>query len=187
VSRELVGILKKPCYGNKVFFMLQINLNLKLMKTATVTVLKKELKYKSSDELLHLCLTLSKFKKENKELLTYLLFEAENEEAFIQSVKVEVDGLFNQINTSSYFYIKKSVRKILRLIKKYIRYSKNKETEVELLLHFCGQLKDMQPSMHRNTSLLNIFERQILTIKKVISSLHEDLQYDYNLELEEII
>ena len=56
--------------------MLQISLNLNLMKTATVTVLKKELKYKSNDELLNLCLTLSKFKKENKELLTYLLFEA---------------------------------------------------------------------------------------------------------------
>lgn len=156
------------------------------MKTATVTVLKKELKYKSSDELLHLCLTLSKFKKENKELLTYLLFEAEDEEAFIQSVKNEVDDLFNQINTSSYFYIKKSVRKILRLIKKYIRYSKKKETEVELLIYFCEQLKEMRPSMERNTSLLNIFDRQILTIKKVIGNLHEDLQYDYNIELEEI-
>jgi len=41
--------------------------------------------------------------------------------------------------------------------------------------------------MHRNTSLLNIFDRQVLTTKKVIDTLHEDLQYDYTLELEEII
>ncbi|MET2984421.1 hypothetical protein [Aureibaculum conchae] len=157
------------------------------MKTATVTELKRELKHKSKDELLNLCLTLSKFKKENKELLTYLLFEAENEEVFIQGVKDEIVALFDQINTSSYFYIKKSVRKILRLVKKYIRYSKKKETEVELLLFFCEQLKEMRPSMHRNTSLLNIFERQVLTIKKAIGTLHEDLQYDYNLELEEIL
>lgn len=157
------------------------------MKTATVTELKRELKYKSSDELLALCLTLSKFKKENKELLTYLLFESEDEEAFIEGIKNEVEDLFAQINISSYFYIKKSVRKILRLIKKYIRYSKKKETEVELLLYFCNQLKEMNPPMHRNTSLLNIFDRQVLTIKKVIGSLHEDLQYDYTVELEEII
>ncbi|WP_117884033.1 hypothetical protein [Aureibaculum luteum] len=157
------------------------------MKTATVTVLKKELKYKSNDELLNLCLTLSKFKKENKELLTYLLFEASDEEAFIQSVKDEVSELFNQINTASYFYIKKSVRKILRMVKKYIRYSKKKETEVELLIYFCTVLKEMHPSMERNTSLLNIFDRQIILIKKAIGTLHEDLQYDYNIELEEII
>ncbi|HBS11973.1 MAG TPA: hypothetical protein DEO36_05420, partial [Flavobacteriaceae bacterium] len=107
------------------------------MKTATVSQLKNELKYQSQEELLELCLQLSKFKKENKELLTYLLFEADDEDAFIQGVKEETSELFGQINTSSYFYIKKSVRKILRIIKKYIRYSKKKETEVELLLHFC--------------------------------------------------
>ena len=46
-----------------------------------------------------------------------------------------------------YFYIKKSVRKILRMAKKYIRYSKNKETEIEILLHFCTVLKNMKPSI----------------------------------------
>ncbi|RPE00886.1 hypothetical protein EGM88_00625 [Aureibaculum marinum] len=157
------------------------------MKTATVTELKRELKYKSSDELLNLCLTLSKFKKENKELLTYLLFEASDEDTFISNVQNEASLLFSQINTSSYFYIKKSVRKILRIIKKYIRYSKKKETEVELLLHFCKQLKNLNPPIERNTSLLNIYDRQILIIKKVIGNLHEDLQYDYTLELEGLV
>jgi len=55
-------------------------------------------------------------------------------------LKTEIDDQFELINTSSYFYIKKSVRKILRMVKKYIRYSKQKETEVELLLHFCRTL-----------------------------------------------
>jgi len=53
------------------------------MKTATVTQLKKELKHHSQAELIALCLRLSKFKKENKELLTYLLFETD-EDLFIQ-------------------------------------------------------------------------------------------------------
>lgn len=156
------------------------------MKTATVKELKTELTHQSQAELVELCLQLSKFKKENKELLTYLLYEAENEEGFIESVKNEIDEQFELINTSSYFYIKKSVRKILRIVKKYIRYSKQKETEVELLLHFCYVLKNMQPSIFKNVSLTNIFNRQVLLIKKSIATLHEDLQYDYNLELEDL-
>jgi len=156
------------------------------MKAATVSQLKKELSHQSKDELLELCLRLSKFKKENKELLTYLLYEADNETGYIESVKTEIDEQFKLINTSSYFYIKKSVRKILRMVKKYIRYSKNKETEAELLLYFCSVLKEMKPSMSRNVSLQNIFNRQILLIKKTVAGLHEDLQYDYNIELEEL-
>ena len=156
------------------------------MKAATVKELKTELTHQSQAELVELCLQLSKFKKENKELLTYLLYEAENEEGYIESVKNEIDEQFELINTSSYFYIKKSVRKILRIVKKYIRYSKKKETEVELLLHFCYVLKNMQPSIYKNVSLTNIFNRQVLLIKKSIATLHEDLQYDYNLELEDL-
>ncbi len=156
------------------------------MKAATVKELKTELTHQSQAQLMELCLQLSKFKKENKELLTYLLYEAENEAGYIESVKNEIDEQFEIINTSSYFYIKKSVRKILRMVKKYVRYSKQKETEVELLLHFCSVLKNMQPSIHRNTTLTNILNRQITLIKKTVASLHEDLQYDYNLELEEL-
>ncbi len=157
------------------------------MKAATVSQLKKELSHQSKEELLEFCLRLSKFKKENKELLTYLLYEADDETGYIESVKKEIDTQFELINTSSYFYIKKSVRKILRIAKKYIRYSKQKETEVEILLHFCSILKAMTPSMTRNVSLQNIFNRQILSIKKTVATLHEDLQYDYELELDELV
>ena len=116
------------------------------MKAVTVKKLKDELTHQSSTDLINLCLQLSKFKKENKELLTYLLFESHNEEGYIESVKEQVDELFEGINIKSYFYIRKSVRKILTLTKKYIRYSKKKETEVELLLHFCFRLKEFKPS-----------------------------------------
>ncbi len=155
------------------------------MKTATVKELKEELNNRPQKELLELCLRLSKFKKENKELLTYLLYEESDEAAFIQSVKREIEQEFEGINRTSYYFIKKSVRKILRNTKKYIRYSKKKETEVELLIYFCLELKKMKPSIKRNMVLQNIFNRQIETIKKAISTLHEDLQYDYEIELKE--
>tara|TARA_R110002049_G_scaffold73733_6_gene190416 strand:+ start:2869 stop:3345 length:477 start_codon:yes stop_codon:yes gene_type:complete len=154
------------------------------MKAATVSEIKKELKYRSSDELEQLCLRLARFKIENKELLTYLLFEAQDEEVFIRGVKEEIDQLFETINTASYFYIKKTVRKILRKVKKYIRYSPHKETEVELLLYFCEKLKDFTPSIKRNVTLTNLYLRQLEFIKKKIPKLHEDLQHDYEIELE---
>jgi len=154
------------------------------MKAATVKQLKDELKDCNQEELATLVLRLSRFKKENKELLTYLLFEAHDEAGYIQTVKQEVDEQFELINTNSYFYIKKSVRKILRNIKKHARYSLKKETEVELLLYFCYKLKDFTPSIKNNVTLTNIYLRQLFLIKKIVSTLHEDLQYDYYLELE---
>ena len=111
--------------------------------------------------------------------MTYLLFEADHEEGYIETVKSEIDELFTEINTNSYFYIKKSVRKILRNLKKYIRYSGNRETEVELLLYFCQLLKDFRPSIRSNATLTNLYHRQLDFVEKKIGLLHEDLQYDY--------
>lgn len=157
-----------------------------MMKTASLKEIKQELENLSPKEVQELCLRLVKFKKENKELLTYLLYEESNEKAFIAGVKKEMEAEFKMINTDSYYFIKKSVRKILRTVKKYIRYSKKKETEVELLLHFCRELKQMEPSIFGNTTLANLFERTLESIRKKLGSLHEDLQYDFNLELQEI-
>ena len=156
------------------------------MKAATVSELKKELKTRSEKELIELVLRLSKFKKENKELLTYLLYEVDNEASYIKSIKAEIDELFETINTSRAFYAKKTIRKILRNIKKYCRYSKKKQTEVELLMYFCVKMKTLPSYLKRVTVVRNIYDRQVVLIKKAIATLHEDLQYDYTLELEEL-
>ena len=156
------------------------------MKSATVKEIKIELTDCSHQELVELCLQLSKFKKENKELLTYLLYEASDEDGYIESIKREIEEGFQEINLTSYYYIKKSVRKILRMVKKYIRYSKKKETEIQLLIHFCFQMKKLRPPMERSVALHNIYLRQVALVEKSISSLHEDLQYDYMLELKRV-
>ena len=157
------------------------------MKAVRIKQLKDELSHRSSNDIKELCLHLARFKKENKELLTYLLFECQDEESFIQTLKQEVDIQFDAINTNSFFYIRKSIRKILSSIKKHIRYSKKKETEAELLLYFCKKMKTFKPSINRSTRLLNIFDTQVRMIKKAIEKLHEDLQYDYQLELDELL
>ena len=156
------------------------------MKTATVSEIKKELKQRSPEEIMELCLRLSRFKKENKELLTYLLFESEQEESYVKELKKAIDEQFENVNTKNFYLIKKSIRRILREVKKYIRYSPKKETEVELLIYFCGKLKNFKPSIKKNKTMVNLYERQILFIEKKIALLHEDLQYDYSLEIEDL-
>lgn len=156
------------------------------MKAATVKQLKDELNERSPKELLEYCLRLSKFKKDNKELLTYLLFEASDEESFIQSVKNEMDEQLEAVNRKNFYYIKKGIRKVLSNVKKNIRYSQNKETEVDLLIYFCQSLKAFSPSIRRSSTMMNLYNRQIEMIRKKIEKLHEDLQYDYGQELENL-
>lgn len=154
------------------------------MKSATVRELKTELQERSSKEILDLCLRLSRFKKENKELLTYLLFEAADEQGYIESVKEEIDEKFELVNRKSPYFVKKSIRSILNHTKKYVRYSQSKETELELLIYFCHKLDAFQPSIHRNRKVETLYYRLIEECKKKTRLLHEDLQYDYFRELE---
>jgi hypothetical protein len=156
------------------------------MKAVTIKELKEELADCTPKGLRDLCLRLARFKKENKELLTYLLFQSFDEAIYIEGVKKEVDEQFEQINRKSYRFIKKSFSKILRSIRKYSRYSQKKETEVELLVYFCTKLNKFTPSLHKNTGLHNFYEKQIITIRKKASQLHEDLQFDYKIELERL-
>jgi len=156
------------------------------MKAVTVKELKEELTERSPKELRELCLRLSKFKKENKELLTYLLFESADEASYIEGVKKEVDEQFKLINKKSQYLIKKGLRKILRNVRKYNRYSLKKETEVELLIYFCSKLKKFTPSIHRNTGLQNLYIGQVVNIRKKLTVLHEDLQSDFEDGLREL-
>jgi len=150
------------------------------MNTASVSDLKEELKTLKPVQLVELCLRLSRFKKENKELLTYLLFEAHNEEGYVESIKKEIDGLFAEINLSHLYFAKKSLRKIVRIINKYCRYSNVKQTEIELRIYFCITLQNSDIPVERNMVINNIYKSQLKKIDSLLGSLHEDLQHDYS-------
>ncbi len=94
------------------------------MKSVPIARIKKELQHLSAEELAEVLLKLSKYSVENKEYMTYLLFEAENEEGYIEVVKEYIDVQFDHISNEAYYFIKKSVRRILRTVKKYIKFSK---------------------------------------------------------------
>ncbi|HEY4149417.1 MAG TPA: hypothetical protein VGM41_10825 [Chitinophagaceae bacterium] len=157
------------------------------MKTATISELKQELALRPPARVQELCLRLAKFKKENKELLTYLLFEAQDEQGYIGSVKQEMDELYRDVNTSNVYFAKKTIRKILRVANKHIRYMGSPQAEVELLIHFCRQLKATGLPLHKSTVLTNLFQNQVKKINKTLDSLHEDLQYDYRKDMKGLV
>lgn len=148
------------------------------MRTATVQEIKQELTGKKPAELVALCLRLARFKKENKELLTYLLFEAHDESGYIETVKQETDALFEEINISHLYFVKKSLRKIVRIINKHLRYMGSKQAEAELLLHFLTRLKQSDIPFEKNQVILNLYNQQLKKLYAAINELHEDLQYD---------
>lgn len=154
------------------------------MKAATIHELKSELTNIPAEQLIDLCVRLAKFKKENKELLTYLLFEAFDEQVYVENIKTQMQQQFEEINTSSVYFVKKSLRKILRMLNKYIRYTGNAETEVKLLLYFCNTLKNSGLPVQKNPVIKNMYQNQLKKISKAIATMHEDLQYEYVKELE---
>lgn len=156
------------------------------MKAASLNELKHELISLKPAELTALCMRLAKYKKENKELLTYLLFETNDEQGYVDAIKVEIDLGFEGMNRNNLYFVKKSLRKTLRIANKYIKYSGSKQTEVEVLIYFCTKLKKSGISIKTSIVISNLYQRQIQRIKKALSTLHEDMQYDYNEDLESL-
>lgn len=148
------------------------------MKTATIQEIKQELLALPHHELAELTVKLARSKKENKELLTFLLFESHDIAGYIEGVKKEMEAAFLDINISHVYFAKKTIRKVLRITNKYIRFSGSKQAEAELLIHFCSLVKESGIKIEKNPALNNLFQNQMKKIGKAIDTLHEDIQYD---------
>ena len=157
------------------------------MKAASLHEVKKELMELAPEKVLELCLRLTKYKKENKELLTYLLFESHDEGSYKENLKAEIDEHFEALNMDNLYYAKKGMRKILRIANKFIRYSGQKQTEVEVLIYFCTKIKKTEIRLQDSVALMNLYQGQLKKINKTLGALHEDLQYDYRQELEQLL
>lgn len=154
------------------------------MKSATVAELKKELEHLPPSRAAELTLRLARFKKENKELLTFLLYESHDIPGFIRQVKDEMDDEFLKMNRDTLYLTKKSLRKVLRTIGKYCRYIGTTEAEVELLIHFIGNIHKTNIPFRDGVVINNLYENQLKKIRKLINDLDEDLRYDWERELE---
>lgn len=156
------------------------------MFSASVSDLRKELQHLDSSTLQVLCLRLVKYKKENKELLGYLLFEAHDEPAYIQEVKEEVDTLFKELVNRNLYLQKKILRKILRFVNKQIKYSGIMQTELDLRIYFCKKIQLEKIPLESGTQLYNLYQQQLKKIYTVLEKLPEDEQGDYTSAIETI-
>jgi len=156
------------------------------MKTEKLSEIKKELNSLNRDQLIDLCLRLAKYKKENKELLSYLLYEADDPIAYAESVKGVLIEEFYSLKKYDY-HSAKQLRKILRLIAKHAKYTSSAEAELILLLWFSENYLLYADLRSHYKPLQNIFLRQMEKLKKIFPKLHEDLQFDYSRHYEEIL
>jgi len=153
------------------------------MKPASSNDIKQKLKESDKKELVEVCLRLARFKKENKELLTYLLFEQDDLTNYVMNVKEEIDEGFRGINTSNIYFAKKTIRKVLRIANKHIRYTADKTAEADILLHYLTNFRGLSLKWQKSTAMSNLYKSQLKKIAAAIDTMHEDLQYEYTREL----
>lgn len=157
------------------------------MKSGTLSEIKKELQELEPSRLAELCISLAKYKKDNKEFLDYLLFESHDKAGFVVQVKQEMDLLFSELHPEmNLYYAKKILRKILRITNKYIKYIGDKAIAVELHIYYCRKLIESRLPIEKSARLVNLKAAEIKKIKTLLIALHPDLQYDYLKELEEL-
>ena len=149
------------------------------MKAATISQLKKELVKLDHDELLDVCVRLAKFKVESKELLTYLLMKADDEIGYAEELCDEIDEYLN----ASGMIHKKALRKVVRWMEKSLRFSGDKETELQVRIHFCQRIKEKRISFGGCRVSENMHATQLKKIDKAIKKVHPDLQFDFNQQL----
>lgn len=153
------------------------------MKAASITQIKKELGNLSTMQLASLLNRLIKHKIENKELISYLLFDADDITGYLSLIKQELDETIQQLDFRNGYLTKKGLRKCLRNIAKYSRFMASKDAEVELLVHFCKSIKSKGLNINSPRPIQYIFQQTIEKIGKLLPSVHEDLQNDYIYEI----
>lgn len=156
------------------------------MHQYSLSEIKKELKELPKDVLIANLLSLAKYKRESKEYLNYLLFQSHDEDRFVQEAKQEIENSFKEITQSNLYLVKKSLRKILRLVNRYAKYTGNKQREAELILHFLITLKDSGIPYHKNAVLERLYQTQLKKLQTCVSTLHEDLQYDFLKDMQQL-
>lgn len=157
------------------------------MISASLKEIKSELQELDPVKLHEICLRLARYKKENKELLTYLLFEANDEQGYIEHVKTDVDLLFEGLPGGNVYYVKKGLRKVLRHVNRQVKYSGLPKTELEIRIYFCLKIVDAKVPLRSNMVLTNLYRQQINKINSILNKLPEDLRSDYEREINSIM
>ena len=146
---------------------------------------KKELHQLSKTELEAICLRFARFKKENKELLEFVLFHQGNPQAYADALKKDLEEVFKSLSGANYTDAKK-LRKITKALNKHAKYMQNPTLEVDLWIWFCLTYCDSMAAKSTAQVIRNFFVKAVLKVEKMQSKLHEDLAFDVAQELEKI-
>lgn len=148
--------------------------------------LKKELAELSKPELIQLCLRVAKLKRENKELLAYLIYDASDPLFYAQKLKPEIKEVFEQPFQHAY-YLTKSIRKSMRLITKYYRFTSNKQGETELLIYLADQFHNTWRKEYLYQALGKVIIRCLEKAEANLKKIDEDFRADFEQPIEELI
>ncbi len=152
------------------------------MNVLSIGEVKKNLKHLTDDELSALLIKLAKYKKVNKEYLSFLLLNESNEDLYVEEVKEHLTELLDNINQSSIQYAKKTLRKVLRVLKQCSAFSEKDVTQLELSVFFCNELNKLQRSIRNHSIVQGMYNREVTKIDKIMKCMHEDLVADYETE-----
>lgn len=156
------------------------------MKTNGIAEIKKTIKNISQAELAEICLKLARFKKDNKEYIHFLLYEASDPLAYADDVKESLHDSLINLNRHPSLKVKE-LRKHLRVLSRHIRYTSSLEVEITLLTWFTEMLVVHAGVRQSNKALYTLFIRQLEKIRKAFPKLHEDLQFDYMQPYNELL
>jgi hypothetical protein len=140
--------------------------------------LKKELNGLERKELINICARLARHKKENKELLAYLLLDADDPFYYAEKIKPLLDEPFDAPYHSAWAFAKR-LRKALRLISKYQRFTGNARGEAELLVYLMQKFQGDWRAQLTNNGIQKIILRCLVKIETLIDKMDEDYQADY--------
>ncbi len=147
--------------------------------------LKKDLANCTDKQLVDHLLSLARLKKENKEMLSYLLGYGGRPLEYGEVYKSLIDDCFTDISENPYF-AKKTLQKIKRIISKYYRFTSSRQGEAELYAHFLeGFCKHIHPDT-RHKQVLGIGIFALKKLNAIAAQVHEDISGDVLKELDRL-
>lgn len=155
------------------------------MEKVSLSDIRKELSFVSREELIGICLRMARLKKENKEHLAYLLF-SKDETIFIAEINEEITSAMLDLKHINAFQAKKVLQKTLRTITKNKKFCLSKVFEMEVMLHFVREMEQKKVPYSSSAYLFQFYAKQVIKLGKILPGLDEELQIDYQSEVEEL-
>lgn len=156
------------------------------MKPADSKDIKAALTKLESATLREIILRLARLKKENKELLTYILFDAADKEGYVAEINHYVTQQMGEVNVKSAHFARKSLRRILKTAWRLVKYSGDAECVIQVNLHLLEEMNKSKIPFGKSTALENIRSQVKAAIEKNLKLVHADLAHDFKRQLQKM-